>query len=36
MSVKIASWRIRISAACAIASRGSIEPSVVTSRLSLS
>src|SRR5579859_379859 len=36
MSVKIASWRISSSAACAIASRGSIEPSVVTSRTSLS
>ena len=36
MSVKIASWRIRISAAWPIASRGSIEPSVVTSSVSLS
>ena len=36
MSVKIASWRMRISAACAIASFGSIVPSVVTSRRSLS
>ena len=36
MSVKIASWRIRISAACPIASRGLIEPSVVTSSRSLS
>src|SRR5581483_9250355 len=36
MSVKIASWRISSSAACAIASRGSSEPSVVTSRTSLS
>src|SRR5881398_1424109 len=35
-SVKIASWRIRISAAWAIASFGSIEPFVVTSRISLS
>src|SRR6188472_1086044 len=35
-SVKIASCRIRISAPCAIASFGSIEPSVVTSRISLS
>jgi hypothetical protein len=35
-SVKIASWRIRISAAWPIDSRGSIEPSVVTSIRSLS
>ena len=35
-SVKIASWRMRISAASAIASFGSIEPFVVTSRMSLS
>src|SRR6266498_138001 len=35
-SVKIASWRMRISAACAIASFGSIVPSVKTSRRSLS
>ena len=36
MSVKIASWRIRMSAASPIASRGSTEPSVVTSSVSLS
>ena len=35
-SVKMASCRIRISAASRIASRGSMEPSVVTSRRSLS
>src|SRR3954451_23758019 len=35
-SVKSASWRIRISAASPIASRGVIEPSVVTSSVSLS
>ena len=35
-SVKIASWRIRISAACATASFGLTEPSVVMSRRSLS
>src|SRR5438477_11347062 len=36
ISVKIASWRIRISAACPIASFGSIDPSVVMSIVSLS
>src|SRR6266540_7077357 len=35
-SVKMASWRMRISDACAIASFGEIDPSVVTSRRSLS
>ena len=36
MSVKIASWRIRISAASPSASFGSTEPSVVMSSVSLS